>query len=71
MASLDFKIPHASAVDDSGTPAGGTTASNPTAPAGAPSGSKSKEMAQGLNPGNGGGGIKFTPVNNYNLVKTP
>ena len=71
LASLTFKIPRASAVDDTGTPGGGTTASGPTAPAAGPSGTKTKDMAQGLNPGNSGGGIKFAPVNNYNLVKTP
>lgn len=73
LASLTFKLPRVVTLADDGTPNGG-----PAGPASGPAGGPTKgpasatveKMAQPPS-GGGGSGIKFSPVNNYSVVKAP
>jgi len=72
MASLTFKVPHAVADEDGGGTGGVTGPAGAGGPAGNPGTQHAKDMAtQMAQPPSGGGGIKFSPVNNYSLVKSP
>jgi len=69
LASLNFKIPHAVTTDGGGTSGGGVGGTGAVGPGGKPAGQQPEAMAT-KGPG-GGGGMVFTPVNNYQVVKLP
>ena len=72
MASLTFKVPHA-VLDEDGGSTGGPVGPAGSGPAGSPGSKQAADMATKMAapPSGGGGGIKFSPVNNYSLVKSP